>query len=159
MIIPAIVLGVALTNEGHDRTALMPMLTQIEQRTGRRPGAHLVDGGFVNKDAITAAAATDVPVYAPLFVRAGRTRELAAAVPGDSPAVQAWRARMTTDAGQHMYKARGATAEWVNADARTHRTLAAIPVRGLTKVHTWVLWIALAHNMIRSMAIVPHLMT
>lgn len=153
------VVGVTVTNEGHDRTALEPMLAQLEQRTGRRPEAHLVDGGFVNKDAITAAADRGVAVYAPLFTRAGRTRDLAAPVPGDSPAVQAWRTRMMTDEGQRLYKDRGSTAEWLNADVRTHRVLDRIPVRGLRKVQTWALWIALAHNLMRTMELVPHLMT
>jgi transposase len=153
------ILGVAVTTEGHDRTALAPMLAQIEQRTGQRPAAHLVDGGFVNKAVITSVADRGVMVYAPLFVRAGRTRELAAPVPGDSPAVQAWRARMTTDEGRQVYRARGATAEWVNADGRTHRVLNHIPVRGQGKVLTWALWIALAHNLMRTMDLVPHLMT
>jgi transposase len=153
------ILGVAVTNQGHDRTALAPMLDQIEQRTGHRPAAHLVDGGFVNKDVITAVADRGVTVYAPLFVRDGRTRELAARVPGDTPAVEAWRARMASDDGQRVYKTRGATAEWVNADGRTHRVLDRIPVRGLQKVHTWALWIALAHNLMRTMELVPHLMT
>jgi transposase len=153
------VVGVAVTNEGHDRAALEPMLAQIEQRTGRRPEAHLVDGGFVNKDAITAAADSGVAVYAPLFTRAGRTRDLAAPVPGDSAAVQAWRTRMMTAEGQRLYKDRGSTAEWLNADMRTHRVLDRIPVRGLRKIHTWALWIALAHNLMRTMALVPHLMT
>ena len=66
---------------------------------------------------------------------------------------------MGTADAQAIYKERAATAEWVNADARTHRTLAVIPLRGLAKVHTWALWIALAHNMIRTLEIVPHLMT
>jgi len=153
------VVGVAVTNEGHDRAALLPMLAQLEQRTGQRPEAHLVDGGFVNKDAITAAADSGVVVYAPLCTRAGRTRDLAAPLPGDSPAVQAWRTRMMTDEGQRLYKDRGATAEWVNADGRAHRVLDRIPVRGLQKVHTWALWIALAHNLMRTMQLVPHLMT
>ena len=71
----------------------------------------------------------------------------------------AWRARMATDEAKTIYKARAATAEWVNADARTHRTLGRMLVRGLAKVHTWALWVALAHNMLRTMEIVPHLMT
>ncbi len=153
------IVGVAVTNEGHDRTALAPMLDQIEERTGQRPAAHLVDGGFVNKDVISAAAERGVTVYAPLFLRAGRTRDLGAAVPGDSPAVQAWRARMASEAGQQVYKTRGATAEWVNADGRTHRVLNRIPLRGSTKVLTWALWIALAQNLMRTMELVPHLMT
>jgi len=153
------IVGVTVTNEGHDRTALVPMLDQIEQRTGRRPAASLVDGGFVNKEVITAVAEQGVTVYAPLVVRAGRTRDLSAPVPGDSPAVEAWRIRMTSPAGQQVYKARSATAEWVNADGRTHRVLNQIPVRGTTKVLTWALWIALAHNLMRTMELVPHLMT
>lgn len=153
------IVGVAVTNEGHDRTTLAPMLDQLEQRTGHRPAAHLVDGGFVNKDVITAAADRGVTVYAPLFVRAGRTRDLGARLPDDSPAVEAWRARMVSDDGRQVYRARGATAEWVNADGRTHRVLDRIPVRGLQKVRTWALWIALAHNLMRTMELVPHLMT
>ena len=66
---------------------------------------------------------------------------------------------MGTRAAQDIYKDRAATAEWINAQCRTHRTLNAIPVRGLQKVHAWALWIALAHNMIRTLEIVPHLMT
>ena len=66
---------------------------------------------------------------------------------------------MAADDSQRIYKERAATAEWVTADFRTHRTRAAIPLRGLRKVHTWVLWIALAHNMVRLMELVPHLMT
>jgi transposase len=153
------ILGVAVTNEGHDRTALGPMLDQIEQRTGQRPEAHLVDGGFVNKEVITAAGGRGVAIYAPLLDRKGRTRATDAPLPGDSPAVHAWRSRMTSAEGQQVYKARGATAEWVNADGRAHRVLNQIPVRGTDKVMTWALWTALAHNLMRTMEVIPHLMT
>ena len=91
--------------------------------------------------------------------RAGCTRALDEPVAGDSPAVAAWRARMATDEAKAIYKDRAATAEWVNADARTHRTLGRVLVRGFTTVHTWALWVALAHNMMRTMGIIPHLMT
>lgn len=153
------IVGVAVTNEGHDRTALAPMVQQLEERTGQRPDAHLVDGGFVNKDVITTVAAQGVTVYAPLLGRRGRTRDLSAPVPGDAPAVAAWRARMTSEAGRQTYKARGATAEWVNADGRAHRVLNHVPLRGLGKVLTWATWLALAHNVMRTMGVVPHLMT
>ena len=66
---------------------------------------------------------------------------------------------MATDDAKRIYKARAATAEWVNADARTHRTLDRLLVRGLRKVYTWALWVALAHNLMRTMGLVPHLMT
>src|SRR6266566_5589368 len=151
------IVGVAVTNVGSDQTELRPMLTQIIERTGRAPTDELVDGGYVQLDAITDATAHGVTIYAPVPKPRG-DRDPAAPCPGDSAAVVAWRARMATDAAKAVYKARAATAEWVNADARTHRTLGPLLVRGLGKVHTWVLWIALAHNMMRTMGIVPHRM-
>lgn len=154
-----VIVGVRTLNSGNDQSQGGPMLDAIAQRLGRLPQAHLLDGGFVTKAEITDATARDVTVYAPPMQRAGRTRAPDASVPGDSPAVAAWRARMATDEAKAIYKDRAATAEWVHADARTHRTLGRVLVRGLTKVHTWALWGALAHNMLRTMDIVPHLMT
>ena len=149
--------GVAVTNVGSDQPALLPMLDQIIERTGRVPASHLVDGGFVTREAITEAAAQGVTIYAPVPKPKG-TRDPAAPCPGDSPAVAAWRARMATDDAKAFYRARAATAEWVNADTRTHRTLGPLLVRGLDKVHSWALWVALAHNMMRALGIVPHVM-
>jgi transposase len=154
-----VIVGVRTINSGNDQSQLGPMLDAIAHRLGQLPRAHLLDGGFVTKAEITAAAARSVTVYAPPMQRPGRTRAADQPVPGDSPAVAAWRARMASDEGKTIYKGRAATAEWVNADVRTHRTLGRVLVRGLAKVHTWALWVALAHNMMRMMEIVPHLMT
>lgn len=154
-----VIVGVRTLNSGADQSQLGPMLDAIAHRLGRLPQAQLLDGGFVTKAEIAAADARQVTVYAPPMQRAGRTRPPDAPVDGDAPAVAAWRARMATAEAKTIYKARGAPAEWVNADARTHRTLGRVLVRGLTKVHTWALWVALAHNMLRTMEIVPHLMT
>ena len=151
------IVGVAVTNVGSDHAEFVPMLDQVRERAGRAPTDVLVDGGFVMREGITAATAQGVTVYAP--VRKPKTdRDPAAACRGDSPAVVAWRTRMATDEAKTIYKARAATAEWVNADTRTHRTLGPLLVRGLVKVHTWVLWVALAHNMMRALGIVPHQM-
>jgi hypothetical protein len=153
-----VIVGVRTLNTGVDHSQVGPMLEVLQQRLGRRPDSYLVDGGFVTKEDITAAAAQAVTIYAPPLQRSGR-RAPDQAVRGDTPAVAASRQRMATDEAKQIYTLRSATAEWVNADARAHRTLTQIAVRGLTKVHAWALWVALAHNMIRTMAIVPHLMT
>ena len=151
------VVGMTVTNLGSDRSSLVPMLEQVQTRTGGLPAAALVDGGCFTRETITDAAGQGVKVYAPLSTRRGGPT--AKPHRTDSPALREWRERMGTPEAQQVYKARAATAEWVNADARAHRTLTAIPVRGLKKVHTWALWIALAHNMIRTLDIVPHVMT
>lgn len=154
-----VILGVRTLNTGSDKGQMGPMLNALQARLGQLPDAQILDGGFVTKADLTAAAARAVTVYAPTMKRGRPTRTPDQPVDGDTPAVAEWRARMGTDEAKALYKARAATAEWVNADARTHRTLARPLVRGLTKVHTWMLWSALAHNMMRTMEIVPHLMT
>lgn len=151
-----VIVGVAVTNVGSDQQQLTPMLAQIARRVGC-PTTVLVDGGYVSHPAITAATADGIEVLAPVPRRRGTTAPVPIQ-PDDSPAVAAWRQRMQTEAAKTQYRARGAIAERINADVRTHRTLRRLLVRGLTKVHTWVLWVALAHNMMRAHGIVPHQM-
>jgi hypothetical protein len=149
------IVGVAVTNGG-EQAELVPMLDQVQARTHRRPGAFFADGGVVSTAGIVAVAARGVPLYAP--VPEGKHAPGAGAGPLD-PAVAAWRARMATAEAKTLYRVRAATAERVNADTKGHRALRAVPVRGLPKVHTWALWVALAVNALRAMEIVPHLMT
>jgi hypothetical protein len=66
--------------------------------------------------------------------------------------------RMQTEAAKQQYRQRGAVAERINADVRTHRALGQVLVRGQRKVLTCALWVALAHNLVKTMEIVPHLM-
>lgn len=149
------IVGVAVTNGG-EPAALVPMLDQVQARTHRRPGAYFVDGGFVSTAGIVAVAARGVPLYAP--IPAGPRAPGAGAGPLE-PAVATWRARMATDDAKARYRIRAATAERVNADTKGHRAMRRVPVRGLPKVHTWALWVAVAVNTMRAMDIVPHLMT
>lgn len=151
------IVGVHVTNVGSDRHLLPPMLTDLARRTGRVPDEYLVDGGLMQRDVITDCAAQGITVLCPEPVTTARPP--GTPVPEDSAAVRAWRARMQTPEAQTRYKDRAATAEWTNAQLRTHRTLDRPLVRGLYKLHTWTLWCALAHNMLALMGIVPHLMT
>ena len=77
--------------------------------------------------------------------------------PGDSAAVVAWRQRMGTEAAKHIYKDRAATAECVNALAR-ERGLIRLRVRGKAKVRGVLLLHALAHNLMRTLALAPELL-
>jgi transposase len=148
-----VIVGVAVTNAS-DQHELVPMLTQIETRAGR-PDTLLVDGGYVGHPAIDEATARGVTFVAPVPRRRG-SDDPVPLQPTDSPAVAAWRARMQTEEAKQQYRYRGAIAERLNADARTHRTLGQILVRGLVKVQACVLWVALAHNLRQAMELVPH---
>ena len=147
-----VIVGVAATNEGSDQGELVPMVEQLDERYGQRPADLLVDGGFASHDAIEQVTARGCTVYAPVPKPKDPTRERYDGRPGDSAAVKAWRERMGTVEAQTIYKDRAATAECVNALAR-QRGLQQFLVRGLTKVHAVLLWFALAHNLMRSVAL------
>ncbi len=146
------VVGVQVTNAGSDRGQMVPMLDEIERRTGARPVEHLVDGGFSNHDAITEAAARGITVYAPVGTPRKAGVDPHAPKPDDTPAVAAWRERMATDEAKVVYKDRAATAETVNADLRI-RTLDRLLVRGIDKVTCIALWGALTYNLLHWIAL------
>ena len=149
-----VIVGVEVTNRGSDAGQSTPMLEQIERRTGVRPDEALVDGGYAQHEAIDAAAERKVTVYAPV----PKPREEDARDPhlprkGDSEAVAAWRQRMGTDQAKEIYRQRAATAETVNADAKTHRGLDGLAVRGLGKVAGSASLFALTYNILRVITI------
>jgi transposase len=145
-----VIVGVDVTNRGSDMGQTTPMLEQIEQRTGVRPAELLVDGGYTQHAAIEQAAARGATVYAPLpKPRQGDPRDPHAPRADDSTAVAGWRQRMATDEAKALYKQRAATAETVNADAKAHRGLDSLAVRGRDKVLGSACLFALTYNILR----------
>jgi transposase len=145
-----VIVGVEVTNRGSDKGESTPMLDQIEKRTGVRPAEYLVDGGYVQNDAIDKATERGTTIYGPVpKPREGDTRDPHAPRADDSEAVAAWRKRMATEEAKQIYKQRGATAETVNADAKKHRGLDSLPVRGKGKVAGTASLFALSYNILR----------
>lgn len=143
-----IIAGVEVTNAGSDYGHLGPMREQVERRTGVRPREWLTDNGCASQEEIVALTRENVTVYAP--VKNGKTTRESGRNPfaprkGDPPAVAAWRMRMGTDEAKRIYRLRGQTAEWVNAQSRNHG-LRQFRLRGLAKVNLEAKWFALSHN-------------
>jgi hypothetical protein len=63
---------------------------------------------------------------------------------------------MNTEAAREVYHQRAATAECVNALAR-NRGMLRMPVRGLARVGCVVGLFVLAHNLMRTAELAPHL--
>jgi transposase len=148
-----VIVGVRVVNRGTDAGQIEPMLEQVQQRTGRLPREHLVDGGYVKLPSIEAAAQQGVEVYAPLPTAKAADIDPREPKRGDGPGVAAWRWRMTSAKGKRIYKERAATAETVNADLKTWRGLDRFGVRGAGKVLCVALWGALAYNLLRLIAV------
>ncbi len=145
-----VIVGVEVTNRGSDAGQSTPMLEQVEQRTGVRPADLLVDGGYAQHEAIDVATEKQVTVYAPVpKPREGDTRDPHAPRENDSEAVAAWRQRMGTEKAKVIYRQRAATAETVNADAKEHRGLDSLAVRGVDKALGSASLFALTYNILR----------
>lgn len=150
-----VIVGVAVTNEGTDGGQAPPMVGQIEGRFGERPRELLIDGGYATVGAIDALERQGVTVYAPPKKEKGQLEaggDPYARKKSDTEATAAWRARMGTEEAKAIYKGRASTAELVNAQAR-NRGLYGVRVRGRAKVLAVVLWQAVAHNLVRVMAL------
>lgn len=149
-----VITGVDVTNSGGDQGQLAPMVEQHQQRYEEKPREALVDGGFVKKADIDQVSPPQggTTVYAPVMESKDPNRDPHTPRDDDSPAVAQWRRRMASDEAKAIYRQRAATAECVNALAR-NRGLQRFLVRGLRKVKAIALWYALAHNLMRGVAL------
>jgi hypothetical protein len=145
-----VIVGVDVSNQGNDLGQMRPMMEQIQCRYGTEPAEWLVDGGFVDLEQIEHASQRGCVVYAPVMQPRDPRRDPHQALPGDSEAIAAWRARMGREVARAIYKARAATAECVNAIAR-NRGLQQLRVRGARRARAVLLWFALAHNLMRGL--------
>jgi hypothetical protein len=147
-----VITGLEITNAGGDLGQMAPMVEQHQQRYQEKPKEALVDGGFAKKDDIDKVERGGTTVYAPVRPPRGSARDAHTPRGDDTPAVAQWRQRMATDEAKAIYRQRAATAECVNALAR-NRGLQRFLVRGLRKVKAVALWFALAHNLMRAVAL------
>jgi len=151
-----VIVGVAMVTTGSDMAQLAPMVEQVTERCGQSPAEWLVDGGFPAHDQLDAVA-DDTTVYAPVPKPKDPATDPHVAKSGDSAAVAAWRERMGHEDAQRIYRERAATAECVNALAR-NRGLIQLRVRGQEKVRCVLQLHALAHNLMRTLALAPELL-
>jgi hypothetical protein len=152
-----VVVGVAVTNCGHDQRQLVPMLDQIARRVGC-PATLLADGGYVAHAAIADGTARGIRLLMPVPPQRRGDPTPVPIRAQDAPAIVQWKQRMQTPDAQAVYRTRAGIIERRHADVRTHRGWTHFLVRGLAKVHTIALWMALAQNAMRTMGIIPHQM-
>ena len=141
-----VIVGVAVINT-LDQGQVRPMVEQIQDRYGRRPDEHRVEGGFVAHPDLETVAAQGVAVYAPLPLPRAKDQDPTQPRASAGPGVGAWRARRQTEAAQVIYKLRAQTIEWANAGVR-QRGWYPFRVRGQWKAKAVLLWLALIHNLL-----------
>jgi transposase len=145
---PRTVVGVQVTNVGSDMGSLMPMVEQIERRTGELPGALLADSGHAKNEDIAAVHKKGIDVIVPPPETA-KPIETLKQDKGTDPDVLAWRERMETDEAKKLYQARAGLAELNNAHQKTHHGIQQFLVKGIAKATCVVLLHALTSNILQ----------
>ena len=144
-----VIVAVDIDTTGSDRGLARPALERLSG-TGTTPSDYLVDGGFTKNEDIEWAYQSGIKLWCPP-VQSKHGSDPYAPRPGDPPGVAEWRRRMASEPGKALYKQR-AQAECPNAWAR-RMGLTQLVVRGKDKARAVLLWFALAHNMLRAVAL------
>jgi flagellar biosynthesis GTPase FlhF len=149
-----VILSVEMTDRRNDSGLAVPMVDDLVRRYGKTPETLLVDTHYATSEDIAALAEHArgaVSVYAPapterenISARGLANRRCKRAREPDG--VKEWRSRMTTQAGQDVYRRRKLI-ERVNAFLKNHG-FGFIPVRGLLKAKAVALLHALANNLL-----------
>jgi transposase len=145
-----VIVALDIDTTGSDRGQMAPMLKQIEETYEQAPKEYLVDGGFAKNDDIETAFAAGIAVFAPPVVNKHGTDPLAPR-PDDGPGMLAYRQRMASEHGARMYRLR-CEAECIHAHMR-NRGMQRLLLRGRQRVRAALLWFALAHNVLRAIAL------
>ena len=144
---PRTIVGVTVTNAGSDMGSMAPMVEQIEERTGQRPGVLLADGGHGKSEDIATTRRMGVDVIVPPPETAKTIEKLKAE--GADAEVIAWRERMETDDAKQLYRARAGLVELANAQQKSHHGITQVLVRGAAKVTCVILLNAIGSNLLQ----------
>ena len=150
-----VIVGVTVIREGTDAGQALPMQEQVVKRTGQHPGAYLMDGSFATKEDITGLEERGVTVYAPVRLPRNKPEEERYQPSyGDSPQVVRWRQRMATEEAKAVYRQRGSTAEWANAQVSQHG-VSRFTVRGVAKLTSVMLLVGELYTCLTAVAPCP----
>ena len=148
-----VIVAVSITDRRNDSGLAVPMVEEVANRYGEAPKTLLADTHYATKKDIVAlserqAGAVEVLMPPPpqstnvkpeTLVRRERARAC------EAEPLRRWRECMASEEGKQRYRVRNLI-ERLNADAK-NRGLGRLPVRGLIKAKTILLWYALANNL------------
>jgi transposase len=144
-----VIVAVDVETSGSDRGLARPAIERLLE-AGIAPKDYLVDGGFTKNADIEWAHENDIRLTCPPTQSKHGTDPFAAR-DDDGPGMADWRRRMASEPGKALYQRR-AQAECPNAWAR-RMGLSRLMVRGKGKARAALLLFALAHNMLRALAL------
>jgi len=164
-----IIVAAALTQEANDKKQLLPMLEQVAQNMGRKPGHATADAGYFSEAAVTDPKVEGIELLVP--PEREKRSETSPVIPGvETPeaaepksqqvgesaeqpvaksAAETMRDKLHTTAGQTVYKMRKAVVEPVFGQIKERRGLRGFLMRGRDKAAAEWQIICLTHNLLK----------
>jgi hypothetical protein len=167
-----IIVAAALTQDANDKKQLLPMLEQVAQDMGRKPGHATADAGYFSEAAVTDPKVKGIELLVPPE-REKRSvgNETSPVIPGIEPpeaaepksqqvgesaeqpvaksAAETMRDKLHATAGQAVYKMRKAVVEPVFGQIKERRGLRGFLLRGREKAAAEGQIICLTHNLLK----------
>lgn len=144
------IVGVDVSKNGNDGEEMLLMYQRIKETYKTVPLRYLVDGGFLNKTAMQSMYEEGCKVFVPAE-KSEQAKKNRVRSSWKDEFILDWLTRMKTEEGRTIYRRRASSVECVNAQARS-RGLYQFVVRGLDKAKIIAKLMAVAHNMVRTMA-------
>jgi Transposase and inactivated derivatives len=143
-----------VTRNRCDVPALVPLVEEVEQRTGARPENALADAGFYSNENVRDLQERGIEVYMPdpNLARELHTGKRARTIGRNrvrSPELKAMRKKLRSRAGRRVYGRRKALVEPVFGVLKQQRGMRQFRTRGQAQVATEFTLAALAYNLTR----------
>jgi transposase/IS5 family transposase len=137
-----------------DVPALVPLVEEVEQRTGARPEKVLADGGFYSNENVRDLEDRGIEIYVPdpNLARELNTGKRARTIGRNrvrSPELKAMRKKLRSPAGRRVYAKRKALVEPVFGVLKQQRGIRQFRTRGQAKVAVEFTLAAIAYNLTR----------
>ena len=133
-------------NKGSDSGQIAKMVNKVIETYKIVPSCWLTDTGYDSHKDVEKLNKLGIKNYSPIKYKKKNDSELKKALQTESPSIREWKERMESEEGKKIYKERGETAEFANAQTR-NKGFQQFLVRGLEKVKCVTLIYAIAHNM------------
>jgi transposase len=147
-----VIVGMRVTQAANDHASLVPLLEQVEERCGQRPGKAVADAGFYSNQNVEAMEELGVELYLPDSVLAREMkqgRRVRGAARICHAGLKRMRQRLRSPAGRKLYARRKGMIEPVFGTLKEQRGMRKFQHRGLAAVNVEFTLMALAYNLTR----------
>ena len=153
-----IIVAAEITQESNDKQQLAPMLERVAKNMGAKPQAATADTGYFSESRVTDERVNGIELYVAIGKQKhGEDQPSGVMEPGDlsvpsgeaDSAKERMKQRLTTEAGQALYKMRKAIVEPVFGQIKATRGIRNFLLRGLAKAGAEWKLICATHNLLK----------